>query len=129
MARYDYGLRGPGDTNPPRFRRWDDRQYAEGSHDRRFDSDYGHYRMRETGSPRVTARYNQDYVRERGPMYPFNPYAFGSDRPGQIVGEDGYEPPYITRGGTWTSRGVIPPPHSGRRDSGPYRLGRYPDEL
>jgi hypothetical protein len=120
MARYDYGLRGPWDTVEPRFARPRVRAYGR---------DYDPREIRTVPTNRVTARYNADYIQPRGERYPFNPYRFGGDSPGRIGDERDYRQPFMTRGGTRTSRGAPPPPIHDYRAYGPHYGGRYPDEL
>jgi hypothetical protein len=119
MSRYDYGLRGPRDTMDPRGSWWGALSY---------DSDFGP-RPRGPMPNRVTARYNMDYVRDRGPVYPRNPNAYGGEWEGQVGGEQAYHSPYQTRGGTRTHRGVPRPLRYDYRDFGPDYGGRYPDEI
>jgi hypothetical protein len=94
--RYDFGLRGPRETMG-----WD------GAAPRRapMGAGGGERRM-ESRTPRVTARYNRDYVYgARGrDNYPLNPHSFG-DGGGRIGGEDMYRRPYTTIAGTRTFRG------------------------
>lgn len=118
MARYDFGLRGPRDTTDPRFHDWSGDPYFDGP---RGDP-------RRPPSVRVTARYNRDYVRPTGERYPRNPNRFGGEPGVRIQSEYDYRGPYITRGGTWTHRGM--PRSSGYdyREYGPNYGGRYPDE-
>jgi hypothetical protein len=122
MARYDYGLRGPRETASY------DRQY--GRRGPRYDFEFGGGHMGGYPPPnRVTARYNEDYVRDRGPMYPLNPFPYGGDSSGRVMGPDGYFSPYMTRAGSWTTRGTPHPGPYDRLDFGPPYRGRYPDEL
>lgn len=118
MAAYDYGFRGPRDTVPPRFPRRSRLRYDEFAQ-----------LPRNRPPSRIVARYNIDYVREQGDPRPINYNPYGAMWPGQVVGEDEYIPPYLTRGGTWTSRGAVPPIRYDYRDYGPDFGGRYPDEL
>lgn len=99
MARYDFGLRGPRDTTDPRFHDWSGEAY--------FDGPPG--RPRRPPSNRVTARYNVDYVRPTGDRYPRNPNRYAGDRFDRVSEGSEYQRPYITRGGTWTSRGMPRP--------------------
>jgi hypothetical protein len=120
MPRYDYGLRGPRETTEPRYQEMSGRGYSES-----FD-------RRPAGRPeshRVTARYNMDYVRPEGPRYPRNPNPFGGGWPGMVGDERAYRQPYMTRGGTWTTRGSTPPLRYDYPDFGPRYGGRYPDEI
>jgi hypothetical protein len=120
MARYDYGFRGPRDTTEPR------RGTRFGG---RYADDFQFGPQRRPPPNRVTAPYNMDYLREQGDRFPRNPYRFGGDWPGQLIGEDEYRYPYITRGGTYISRGSVRPSRYDYRDFGPNFGGRYPDEL
>jgi len=95
---------------------------------RRYDADYPRARLRAPLN-RVTAPYNLDYIRERGPVYPRNPNPYGGEWIGQIGGEEAYRPPYLTRGGTRTYRGMPDPLGYDAMNYGPPRRGRYPDEL
>jgi len=119
MANYDYGLRGPWDSDPQSFG------------DRRRRIPPGDPRGRSWGLPthRVTARYNMDYIRPGGESYPRNPHRFGGDARGRIEDERAYRRPYITRGGTWTGKGATPRPGYDRPDYGPAYGGKYPDEI
>jgi hypothetical protein len=119
MARYDYGLRGPRETVGARFP----------APVRGEPVDRSGRSPRRPPENRVTARYNRDYLRERGPMYTRNPHPYGGDWAGRIGGEEVYRRPYLTRGGTWTHRGGGRPPGYDRPDYGPDYGGRYPDEL
>ena len=122
MARYDYGLRGPRETMSY------DWQYGRRSP--RYDQDFERSNMSGyPGSPRVTARYNAHYIRQRGPAYPINPFPYGGDNAGRVMGPDGYFSPYMTRAGTWTTRGTQHPGPYDRIDYGPNYRGRYTDEL
>ena len=120
MARYDYGLRGPEDTIDPRYYRSRRISYAE---------DFEGRRRRYRPLNRITTPYNRDYVRDDEAGMRFNPNPFAGAWRGQIVGEQSYRPPYITRGGTWTRRGAIDPIGYDYPDYGPDYGGRYPDEL
>ena len=119
MPRYDFGLRGPRDTTDPRFHDWSGEAYF----------DRPPRPMQRPPENRVTARYNMDYVRPTGERYPRNPNRFAGDDFGRIGGEHDYEWPYITRGGTWTHRGMPRPRGYDYPDYGPRYGGRYPDEL
>jgi hypothetical protein len=119
MARYDYGLRGPEETIDPRFR---ERRI-------RYGAEFYDRRRRYPSMNRITAAYNRDYVREDEYGMRFNPNPYGGEWRGQIMGEASYRPPYITRGGTWTSRGALDPLRYDYPDYGPEYGGRYPDEL
>ena len=104
MARYDrsydYGMRGFADTTPPRFRGRPGGRYYGNDYDERSDP---HGRM----SNRVTARYNADYVfGGRGDPRPRNYHMYTGDRPDRMGGERYYRAPYMTHGGTRTSRGM-----------------------
>jgi hypothetical protein len=93
--RYDYGLRGSRPTPDGR------------------SLDRSEIRDRRIGprGPRVTARYNREYLfGGRGvDAYPRNNYPFGGDRPGRMVGSGAYRRPYLTVGGTRTFRGLPEP--------------------
>lgn len=118
MARYDYGFRGEWDMAPRQWRR------------RRAPSYDLDIRRPESPRPyRVTARYNIDYVRARPDDRRFNPIRYGGAWRDQIIGEEEYRYPYMTRGGTRTHRGVGRPPPYRYWESGPPYGGRYPDEL
>lgn len=54
---------------------------------------------------RVTARYNEDYVRPQGERRPVNYVPYGGDREGRIGDMHEMARPYTTIGGTRTSRG------------------------
>src|SRR5688500_15909312 len=118
MSRYDYGLRGPSDTTPPRL---------QGKRQLPYGYSFNDYGVGTPPSNHVTAPYNQDYLRDTTPAYPWNPYRYGADGPGRIVGEDEYTLPYVTRGGTWTNRGISPHLQDDDRLP-PFQAGRYPDE-
>jgi lipoprotein-anchoring transpeptidase ErfK/SrfK len=62
-------------------------------------------------APRVTARYNRDYVfGGRGEeAYPRNHVPYGGERPDQIVDSSRYRYPYLSIGGTRTFRGSPEP--------------------
>jgi hypothetical protein len=119
MANYDYGFRGAWDTDPRMFG------------DRRRSFGRGGERDRSGGVPthRVTARYNMDYIRPEGDRYPRNMNPYGGDAPNRIGDERSFRHPYITRGGTWTSKGAPRPIAYDHRVFGPDFGGRYPDEL
>ena len=119
MARYDrhydYGLRGYRETvrrEPPVRTRYARDVGGPGG----YDQDYG---FRSSPYPnRVTARYNVDYVREQHPgEYHFNYTPYGGDRIGRVGDMREYQRPYMTEGGTRTSRG------SGIEFRGGYRGG------
>jgi hypothetical protein len=118
-ARYDYGLRGrfpeaPGQRSGPRPFRGGMRS---GPRERRAAP----------RGPRVTERYNRDYVfgGRSEDAYPRNYNPYGGDRPGQIVDERGYRPPYLSIGGTRTYRG-IPEPIRYDQDYDRYDLDIHP---
>jgi hypothetical protein len=118
MANYDYGLRGSWDTDPRRLGRRHPR-FGPGEADRSW------------GVPthRVTARYNMDYIRPQGDRYARNMNPFGGDAPDRVGDERAFRHPYITRGGTWTSKGA---PRPSRYDYLDFRGdfgGRYPEEI
>jgi hypothetical protein len=115
MARYDYGLRGPDETSQPRFRGG------------RYGADFD--RRGRAPTPRVTAPYNMDYIRPTGESHPVNWARFGGSYGDQIGDERAYRLPYMTRGGTRTSRGSVPPNRYDYRQYGPDYGGRYPDEI
>ena len=124
MARYDYGLRGPRDTTEPRFGRGPvgyDLGY-------RYRADYDRRRFPRVGY-RVTAPYNADYVIPRGDRYPINHTPYAGEWPGQVGDERMYQMPYITRGGTRTTRGAPNPMRYDYPSYGPSYGGRYPDEF
>ncbi len=125
MARYDHGLRGPGFTTGFQHDRPMTGPYDLVYRRRAYDRGFRSFDR----PPRVTASYNMDYVRERGPGRPRNPNPYGGAWRGQIGGEGSYQHPYLTRGGTWTSRGAPPPLPYDYRDFGPEYGGRYRDEF
>ncbi len=121
MARYDYGLRGWDQTVGPRrrgmgggFRGPRGGGYGRdyGTHLRGYARDFssrygggGGGRWREY-TPRVTARYNLDYVREQHPgerPVNYHPYAGSPDVPVGDAYE--YQRPYQTVSGSRTWRG------------------------
>lgn len=109
--RYDFGLRGYGETTArrgagPRPPHWQEARHAAGPDPRD--------RRREPRTPRVTARYNRDYVAyDRDFGYgargqdndPRNFDRLPGDYPLDIGDERGYRRPYVTIGGTHTYRG------------------------
>jgi hypothetical protein len=111
---YDYGLRGYGETVSPRRMHAAGREGTSrgGPADGRLD------RRSEPRTPRVTARYNRDYVaydhdfsygaRGEG-NYPRNFNMFTGDRPDRIGDPRYYRRPYTTIGGTRTFRGAREP--------------------
>jgi hypothetical protein len=110
MARYvrgyEHGLRGYDQPNRPyRARRARADRWGAGEERRS-----GGFR-----TPRVTQRYNLDYVLgARGADdYPRNYNPYTGDRPGDIGDPGFYRRPYTTIGGTRTSRGMPPPPGYG----------------
>jgi hypothetical protein len=123
--RYDFGLRGYSDTTRRRMagpRQPQGQASRSGGGADRRDWNSG------TRTPRVTARYNRDYVAydrdfdygARGEdNYPrtFNPFA--GDRPLDIGDERDYRRPYTTISGTRTFRGAPEPMRYGR-DFNPY---------
>lgn len=120
MARYDFGWRGARESATPRRWAWTGLPYDE------------HFRRRRIPpSTRITAPYNLDYVRDLGPRFPRNPNPYAGEWYDQMISEDEYRPPYITRTGTHTRRGV---PRQSRpsydfRNFGPDYGGIYPDEV
>jgi hypothetical protein len=118
--RYDFGLRGYPDTTRrrvagPREPRWEGNRYAAAPDPRD--------RRREPRTPRVTARYNRDYVaydREfeygaRGPdNIPRDRGGWSGDPRAYVEDERGYRRPYSTIGGTRTFRGSPEPMGYGR---------------
>jgi hypothetical protein len=110
--RYDFGLRGSADTSG--FRGDAPQRLPMGG---RGPGGGGDRRM-EPRTPRVTARYNRDYVaydhdfsygaRGEG-NYPRNFNMFTGDRPDRIGDPRYYRRPYTTIGGTRTFRGAREP--------------------
>jgi hypothetical protein len=120
MARYDDRYRDwpdPARIRSPRRLYYD--RYAGDTEGRR----------RSPRLNRVTAPYNRDYLRPVSDPPQFNPYPFAGDRPDRIEDPRAYGYPYVTRAGTWTSRGANRPMRYDYRDFGPDYGGRYPDEL
>lgn len=121
--RYDFGLRGYPQAAAPLVRRPRRRMRFDP-----FSAEW--YAASERGvprSPRVTQRYNREYVDDR-----YNERRAGGwseARYDRIVGQDGYGAPYRTVGGTRTGRGMIRPGRPGPGAYGPSYGGRYPDEL
>jgi hypothetical protein len=99
--RYDFGLRGSADTSG--FRGDAPQRLPMGG---RGPGGGGDRRM-EPRTPRVTARYNRDYVYGgRGEdNYPLNFDPYGGNSQGRIGGDDMYRRPYTTIAGTRTFRG------------------------
>lgn len=116
--------------------RYYDQQYRSGPSSRppmprersRYGNDFDERRLRPR-SPRITSAYNRDYTVPRPPPPTFNPNRFGGDVEGRIVDMRSIRGPYITRGGTWTSRGSLNPPRYDLPYYGPDYGGRYPDEF
>lgn len=120
MARYDYGLRGWDQTVRPRQQaggrgylrqggqgRGYDRSFVAG-YDRDMSSGYGAANENQwrRQTPRVTARYNLDYVREQHPgERPVNYHAYGGGPEVPVGDMREYQRPYMTLGGTNTYRG------------------------
>ena len=92
---YDSGLRGFEETAPRR-----------GPVPLREEGGWGggEYRGR-ASTPRVTQRYNREYVYGDEGRRPRNYNPYGGDAPGRIVDAGGYWRPYQTVGGTHTMRG------------------------
>jgi hypothetical protein len=122
--QYDYGLRGYQETARPRLRRPPFRLSGYGG----GLSGWG---GRASPLPnRVTAPYNMDYIRGgSGEARPHNYSMYTGDRPERMGDERLYRQPYITRGGTWTSRGATYSLGYDYPTYGPNYGGRYPDEL
>ena len=119
---YDYGLRGDPSGRRDAYADRRARGYPDGF-ERRADPQA---RM----GNRVTARYTYDYVfGGRGERYPRNFNAYTGDYPGRMRDPDSVPLPYMTRGGTRTSRGTLRPDRYDLPDYGPDYGGRYPDEL
>jgi hypothetical protein len=108
--RYDYGMRGRDDS--PAGRGGRPSRAPMGGRSRIDGADE---RM-ETRTPRVTARYNREYV--HGPsgdeVRSLNPNPYGDDGSGRIGGADRMQRPYTTVAGTRTFRGSPPPPRYDR---------------
>jgi len=109
MARYDrhydYGLRGYDQTV---------RQHRDaGPRGMGHGYDYGYRGAFPIRRPnRVTERYNRDYTYDRPYRGTRRNYAsFGGDFDGRIVDSSEYLHPYMTIGGSRTSRGSVRPPH------------------
>lgn len=121
--RYDFGLRGYPQATTPLVRRPRRRM--------RFDPFsaewYAAPRREVPRSPRVTQRYNREYVDDR-----YNERrsdGWSEARFDRLAREGEYGPPYRTVGGTTTGRGVFRP---GRPAPGGYGSGyggRYLDEM
>ncbi len=96
-ARYDYGLRGYGQTAPRRGP-VPLRTFGRGGYDRGY---YGRPGM----SNRVTQRYNMEYVNPQPNRLETNYAPFGGDVEDRIVDSTGYWNAYNTIGGSRTWRG------------------------
>lgn len=133
MARYDYGLRGWGETARRRpGRPWHLRSAGEDPRD--WPREEGRYAAEyERGgwmpASRVTARYNRDYLGGGGREdYPVNYHPYGGDTPWRMGDFTRFERPYMTKGGSYTHRGGRSPGWERMDDleAGPYvRRTRY----
>lgn len=116
MARYDrhydYGLRGIDHTAPRGGRGYDARfrqggGIPDGGYAGAAAYDYGYRGGPRLDTPRVSARYNLDYVfpREERPVN-YNPY--GGDPEVRVGDYTEFQRPYQTISGTRTFRGMRP---------------------
>jgi hypothetical protein len=111
---YDSGLRGFRDTAERR-----------GPVPLRETGGPGYGVYRGAGStPRVTQRYNREYLHPRPQERPLNHDPYGGDAAERIVDAAGYWRPYMTVGGTRTMRGGARPLGWEREvGGGPYDRG------
>jgi hypothetical protein len=116
---YDFGLRGYADTTR---RRMAGPRAPQGQGNRSGGNDRRDWRS-DTRVPRVTARYNRDYVAydrdfsygaRGGDNYPRNHNMFTGARPQDIGDARYYRRPYTTIAGTRTFRGSQEPMGYGR---------------
>lgn len=126
MTRYDErndrSMRGD-----PRLRRPGPGRNRRLAYDRFFDDWYSPNRGEVPLPNRVTRRYNREYVDDR--VNEQRSYGLGGDRFDRMGGEDFYRPPYLTIGGTRTSRGSRPVRRLVPGRFGPSFGGRFPDEV